>query len=160
MKKNIIMAIIAALTAMATYARNDSGTALVIESAAGDTAIFVLDEKPKLTFSGTSLFVTSATYEAEYVLSDLRRYSFRQMQSSGINAAESGMQNSVRQDGGKIIVSGIKPGTSVKVFSVSGMAVSSAYADAGGHANVDITSFPTGIYIVKYGDNAIKIRKL
>lgn len=160
MKKNIILAIAATLTAMAAHAGNDTKTALVIELAAGDTATFVLDEQPKLTFSDTSLYITSATYEAEYALNDLHRYSFRQVQSSGITATEAGRDGNLRQNGGTVTISGMAPGTAVKVYSTGGVAVSSASADSGGRVTVDIAPLPAGVYIVKYGDNTTKIRKL
>lgn len=132
--------------------------ALVVEMTDGSTVTFKLEEQPKLTFSGTNLVIESAVLETSYPLSDLKRYTFKFVEASGIDTVE-GNGTGVKQADGSITIDGITPGTAITVYSTSGTAVATAKAGGTGSATISTSPLPSGVYIIKYGDKTTKIRK-
>lgn len=158
MKNKIILsAILFCMTAVATHAEQKA-EALVIEFMSGETVSFILEEHPKLTFSGTELVITSPSYETSYPLSDLKRYTFKFVEVSGITSVQDNADG-IRQTDGTVIIDGAAPGTAITVYSSSGITAASVTADNTGRAVINTSPLPSGVYIIKYGDKTTKIRK-
>lgn len=158
MKKALISTLIlCALTMAAGHAENKA-EALVIELASGETATFILEERPRLTFTGEELTITSGDYETSYPLASLQRYTFKFAESSGITQSADKSQT-ITQTAGHIRLDGLSPGTQIKTFSVNGILVASDAADSNGSATISVSNLPKGVYIIKYGDKSTKIKK-
>lgn len=131
---------------------------LIIKLLDGESISFVLDECPKITFSGTEMIMTSELYETSYPLAELDNYKFGFKDASQIKNVESASEK-VFQTENMIIISGLNPQTDISVYSVNGISLFSAMADKHGEATVNLSGLPHGIYIVKYGNKSTKIQK-
>lgn len=156
MKKTLTI-ILCALGMASGYAGNKV-KALVVELTSGEKATFLLEERPRLTFTDKELTITSGEYQTVYQLSSMQRYTFKEMEPSGITQnTDNG--NTITQAAGRIRLDGLKPGTQVKTFAVNGILVASAVADDNGGATITVNNLPKGVYIIKYGDKSTKIKK-
>lgn len=159
MKKLTTLIVLAALAAATARAQGETTDALVIQMTTGETATFVLDERPKITFTPGNLVITSATYTTEYPLADLQHYTFKQVLASNIAQPETGGQPTIEQADGQIILGNLPSGTTVTVYSIGGMAISTLTATDDGRATISSAALAPGVYIIKYGDKSLKIRK-
>lgn len=158
--RKILATILLAVTATAAAnAQGDMTEALEIRLTTGETATFVLDKQPKITFSAGNLVITSPTYTTEYPLASLQRYTFKQVPASQITPPHADGQPSVSQTDGQIILSDLPADATVTVYSIDGMAISSPTTATDGHATIDTSTLTSGVYIIKYGNKSLKIRK-
>ena len=143
MKKLLLpmLMLIAALGASA------AGTALKVSFIDGKSVTYVLSEKPKVTFSGDNMNIVSSTASTSYQRSEISSITFVQAQSAisdiqANNTTYSFIDNVFESQGSEI-----------SVFSVRGSMV------AHGVNSLSLESLQSGIYIVKAGNQSIKICK-
>jgi len=131
---------------------------LVVKLLSGETAGYLLADKPKLTFEGTRLVIKSDSYEAAYELSQLESYYFRNTETDGIDVSDISWKGP-EVDGDRLSFSGLEAGTAVRVYSMAGVAVASTKVGKDGCAVVLLSDIPKGVYVVKYGNVSTKIQK-
>lgn len=128
---------------------------LVVNLNDGTNATFALADDPVITNTSSALQVKTAEKSIEVAFSDLKNYQF--------SDSEAGLSETVvSKDGyliqnGIIYLDGLKPQTAVNVFTLDGRLLSCTTADADGHADIDLSSVYSGVYIVTYNNKAIKI---
>lgn len=159
MRKLITSILLAVITTTATHAQDATTTGLVLQLTTGETATFVLDEQPKITFTADNLVITSPTYTTEYPLAGLQRYTFKQVPASHITSPTADNRPSITQTDGQIILDNLPAGTAVTVYSIDGMALSAPTTAPDGRATIDTSTLTSGVYIIKYGNKSLKIRK-
>ena len=159
MGKLITSILLAVITATAAHAQDATTTGLVLQLTTGETATFVLDEQPKITFTAGNLVITSPTYTTEYPLADLQRYTFKQVPASQITSPAADNRPSITQKDGQIVLDNLPADATVTVYSIDGMALSSPTTATDGHATIDTSTLTSGVYIIKYGNKSLKIRK-
>lgn len=158
MRKTLISTIILFALGIATGYAENKVKALVVELTSGETATFILEEKPRLTFTGEELMITSGEYETVYPLASLQRYTFKSVEASGMTQPADNTPT-MTQTAGHMRLDGLDPGTRIKTFSVNGILVASDVADSNGSATISVNNLPKGVYIIKYGDKSTKIKK-
>lgn len=141
----------ALLTALPTMADE----ALVVTDAEGNETVFVLADKPLVSFSQEAIIVVAGEKRVEYPLSDYRKFSIAGVASS-IGSEQLAASPTFRFDGG-IVAEGLVPGTQVMVYNINGMMAGSGTADADGRASVSING--SGTFVVKAGNKSFKFIK-
>lgn len=152
------MAVLLLFTAVAAFGSGLPNT-LVIKLRSGETANYLLTDKPKLTFEAARLVIKSDSYEVAYELSQLDRYYFSTTGTDGIGVSDVAGQ-AMDRNGDLLSFSGLKAGAEVAVYSAAGVAVAGAKAGSDGCAVISLSDMPGGVYVVKYGKVSTKIRKL
>ena len=94
---------------------------------------FVLADKPKVTFEGTSLKVTIDEIQDE---------------PAGIS-----------QEGDVLVISQVKAGATVSVFALDGKLVRQLKPQRSGTYRLNLSELPSGLYIVKADNTTYKITK-
>lgn len=61
--------------------------------------------------------------------------------------------------GNTVIVSGVAPGTTVSVYSISGVMVASADTNSDGEVTLDVNHLDAGVYVLVAGKNVVKFVK-
>ncbi len=120
--------------------------------------LFMLDEKPEITFSGSELTVKSEKTTAAFSLSDVLRFTYQKEDEAGINELQA---DEVALDyvNGTLIISNLKAGESVGVFALDGKQVQKLTARRAGTFRISLSAIPSGVYIVKAGVTSYKITK-
>lgn len=129
---------------------------LVLHQTNGTNVSIGFDEKPVLSVYVNGVRLATSTYDVCYENNQVKSFEIVDT-NTGINDIAEHTKPSLSN--GQISVDNAKSGTEVMVYSTQGMLVSKVAADENGHANVNLSSLPTGVYVVKVGNNSYKFMK-
>lgn len=139
------------------FAASASVNYLIVNEGRWDVRAFTLKDltEIKLTDSGLS-FVGKEKGEISFA--DLVSFNFADSAPAAVEAvpSEEGAIG-VKQNGGLLTVSGLPEGESLGIYSVDGKL--SLFRDAYNGEALDVSRLPSGIYIVRVGNQAMKFIK-
>ncbi len=122
---------------------------------------FVLADKPKVTFEGTSLKVTcekNASASYTFNLSDVIRFAYDAKSATGIDEIQDEPAG-ISQEGDVLVISQVKAGATVSVFALDGKLVRQLKPQRSGTYRLNLSELPSGLYIVKADNTTYKITK-
>jgi hypothetical protein len=131
---------------------------LVIETKDHVQTTYMLAEKPEVRFEGTSLRVVSAKADVTYQLTDILRFTYEKRSVTGVSELQSAPATIDYEDG-ELVISGIKAGGAVSIYSLDGKLVRQLTARHAGTYRLSLSALPKGVYIVKADNATYKILK-
>ena len=137
------------LSALSAYAEDAQ---LIIKQKSGNETVLELSSNPIITFEGEDMVVTNDVTTFIVPLSDVDDYVF--------NTTPTNIQRQVIEPtlhGSHLIFRGLPHGAEVNIYSVDGKRVGTQNADGIGSADVDLSKFPKGTFIIGTSKNRIKI---
>ncbi len=161
MARRILLALLLSVTATACLHADDTvwGTGLVVTTTDGQKLAYPLDDKPKVTFSGRNLVLTTGSTEITLSREKVRAFSYEKIPVSGINAIPETICDARFLPDGTLHVSGCDRDSRIEIFGVDGILLCTMNADSKGNADMSASDLPAGIYLVKAGDVSYKIMK-
>lgn len=137
----------------------DASNVLVLHWASGATTTFVLvDDEPRLTFNGDSIFVTTANSESHVGMSEVSGFSYvLDSQATAINSVQNGHVISLKDN--RLDVCGLPSGSEVKVFDTAGRLYKSIKVGQDGRCSLSIDSLSKGVYIIRVLNFTTKITR-
>lgn len=152
--------IIGALIApMMSFADTTQEKAIRVSFLDGVVHTFILSSTPVITFTNAGETVTFSTADGNsmsYHFSDIKNYTFINEDSSVTNISAT-TSAGVKINGTKVSVSGLNPGSSVRVFDIYGKELINVSADNDGFAEVSLDHLSAGVYIINHGTASVKI---
>ena len=137
-----------------------SGKTLVVLTKDGAKTEFLLGDNPKVLFEGKDLRITSAKADVTYALADILRFTYVNTNPTGINElAEMDDPTEVSYQDGTLVLSQLKEGAVVGVYSLDGKLVQQLRAGHRGTFRLNLSMLPKGVYIVKADTITYKIMK-
>lgn len=131
---------------------------LVVETKDHVKTAYMLADKTQVRFAGTNLRVVSTKADVTYQLSDILRFTYETRSTTGISELRT-TQAEVDYKDGQLVISGIKAGGSVNVYSLEGKLVKQLTAQRSGTYRLSLASLSKGVYIVKADNVTYKIMK-
>ena len=128
----------------------------------GTSVYFLLAEKPYITFRNDEMKIVSDTDEAVVKRTLVERFEFVDEMPTGIENVEEQdeqLRAKFRLDGDAVYITGLESGSKVVLYAMDGRVVNSSVAAADGCVTLSLNNLPSGIYIVKYNETAIKFIK-
>ena len=136
----------------------DSQNTLVVKLKNGAETTFFLKDKPNVTFEGTDLKVVSNKETVTFALSDVLRFTYVKKDPSGIDETVVD-PTEVSYEDGVLIISQLKQGASVDIYSLDSKLVRQLKAYRSGTYRLNLSELPTGLYLVKADNITYKIMK-
>ena len=136
----------------------DSQNTLVVTLKNGAETAFFLKDQPNVTFEGTNLKVVSQKETVTFTLSDVLRFTYVKKDPSGIDETVVD-PTEVSFEGGVLVISQLKQGASVDIYSLDGKLVRQLKAHHSGTYRLGLSELPTGLYLVKADNITYKIMK-
>ena len=130
-------------------------TTLVVELRDGNTAKFLLADKPKITFTAELMSVVSESLSMEFDRSDIKKYRFVKEVSTFVEAI-AGSKAVVENN--TLIVSGVSNDVVVTIYNSNGMFVKKAAA-IDGVCSISLNNLATGSYRVTFDNTLFKFLK-
>jgi len=156
--------IVSALMLLPAMSRADDTTTtvqyLVVTQNDGSVTKFALTDVPVVSFDGDSIEVTAAGEVLKFDLIGVSGYTFSEEDvTTGVNSptVDAGDTTKPSFKAGSAGFSGLKNGSTILVYTITGKAVAAVTADAEGNATVDLSQLPKGIYIIKTPGKSYKI---
>ena len=122
------------------------------------TVLFALAEKPVTTFSNNMLVIKTSTATVEYPLAEVQRYTYEGVET-GIESIDSDNGVLVKQEKNKLSLANLKAGAEVRLYNSSGSLLQIVKSNGTEPVVISLSSRPQGVYIVKSGNEAIKLMK-
>lgn len=135
----------------------DNPVTLVVLTRDNAQHMFVLADKPEVTFEGIDLVVTCENSTTTFALADVIRFTYL----NATDAVEELTEDATTIDfkDGMVVINQLKEGASVAVYSVDGKLVRQLTARDTGNYSLNLSELPIGVYIVKADRVTYKIAK-
>ena len=161
-KKTVLTLMLSALLMSMPIAMKaaDKVNILVVQTKSGDHQFVLSQDKPQVSFEGTSLKVTcdKASASATFQLADVVRFVYKNADPSGIDELANPDAGLSYEDG-TLVISQIKAGETVSIYSTDGRLQQQLKATHSGTYRLSLASLPFGVYLVKTGTLTYKITK-
>lgn len=134
----------------------DTGVVLWHESGGSD--VFLLADKPVISYRGDSIVLKTETAEVAYPVAGISRITFEDT-TTGIGSVSVAKNNGIvaKVLGDGVEIWGMEPHSNVSVYTVSGTQIGSYTADGDGHLAISLDNQAKGIIIIKTVKSSIKI---
>lgn len=161
MIKRLLLLLYVITLAFVPYAANGKNTLIVLTKDNVTHQFVLAQDKPSVTFEGTSLKVTceNVSATATFALSDIVRFTYKDSNPSGIDEVNAGEDTGLDYVGGTLVISQVKAGDSVGIYTTDGRQVQKLDVKRSGTYRLSLSSLPTGVYVVKTGTLTYKITK-
>lgn len=135
----------------------DNPVTLVVLTRDNAKHMFVLADKPNVTFEGEDLVVTCVNSTTTFALPDVIRFTYLY----ATDAVEELKADDTTVDfkDGMIVINQLKANATLAVYSVDGRLVRQFTARDSGSYSLDLGELPTGVYIIKADRVTYKIAK-
>lgn len=144
------------LLLFATALQAVADTALVVEKHDGTKETFLLSEIPEIKTKGDTCVFITANATVEILRTDIDYIHFDNIVSA-IHAPMGKSDITVKfLNNHTVQIAGVES-QRIAVYDISGRAVNATVSTAADTTTVSLTALPRGAYIVKYGNNSIKI---
>ena len=150
--KKLILSLLVALGFTATASATDDALNLTMKN--GTVHSFLLAEKPVITMDNGKLNVATDNATATYNLYDVSQYTFGN--PTAIKGV--GTSDSISRNGDDILFGGVDA-KKVSVCTLDGSCVNAIVSSTANGTIVSLSNLPSGVYIVKADNVAIKINK-
>lgn len=158
MKKLLLSICFLFALALTCNAQNKQN-ALVIRLLNGESATYLLEEQPRISFDATDLVIAWGEYEARYSVKELERYFFKHIENTGVKNPNEELL-SLHQSENSLTITGMNQTHTVSIYTPAGITMGTHKPNSEGEATIQMADFAPGIYIVKYGNKTTKIKKL
>ena len=122
----------------------------------GEKVYFELDAEPETTFSGSYMIIKTLDSELFYPKTNVVRYTFEGVQS-GIELLPDEYAVKISRNEHSVTFKNLKEGTEVRLYGVNGILLEAKRAEQGKTITLSAANYPSGIYIIRYGSENIKI---
>lgn len=139
----LLTALLLPLCAMATE------STLVVELTSGETANYLLQEKPVLTFNGTQLTITTEAVQTSYERALVKKYYFIG-DFTGVKEAAKNAVVYKQTDADHLEISGLSQSDRITVCDMAGRQCGSI-SHSGNTAIVSLSGQQRGVYLIRVG---------
>ena len=131
---------------------------LVVWAKDGTKVAYALADKPKVTFTGTDLVITSNGIEVNYALENMVRFTYEDFSQTGITNLKNG-EISCKLNGEALLFPSLKANSTVSLYSANGTLVFKQIVRKDGEYSFPISNLNTGVYMVNVNGLTYKIVK-
>ena len=156
MRRIITLSLFVFMAFMTATAQN--GPQLKVWKKDGSTVLYALSEQPVTTFSDNKLVIKTSNTTVEYPLAEVQRYTYEGVET-GIESIDSDNGVLVKQEKNKLSLANLKAGAEVRLYSSSGSLLQIVKSNGTEPVVISLASRPQGVYIVKSGNETIKLMK-
>ncbi|MBR2203547.1 MAG: hypothetical protein IJ914_05090 [Prevotella sp.] len=152
--KKKLFAVLALLLGVSMGARADVVKYLVLSTTDGQQVIALADN-PVMTVSGGVLKVSVGGVEkVSTSLANVREYTFQDQRATAISEI---LADGYNLSEGHVFMSNVKAGETITVYGADSRRVSAQRVAADGRVDIDLTTLPKGVYIIKSPTTSIKV---
>ena len=147
-----VLLLLFALKASATV----NNRTLVVELCDGNTASFLLADKPKITFTAQLMCIVSESLSMDFDRSDIRKYRF--INDDVTTSVKTSSKADAKVAVNTLLLNGVDEGTTIVIYNANGMIVKQTVA-VDGNCTISLDSLATGAYIVTFNNTTFKFLK-
>ena len=150
-----ILTVLLLLIAFKASATSDN-TTLVVELHDGNTANFLLADKPKITFTAQLMSIVSDALSMVFDRSDVKMYRF--VNEDVTTSVKPAVKADAKVSDNTFLLSGVDAGTAIVIYNANGMVVKQAAA-VDGNCTISLDGLAVGTYMVTFNNTTFKFVK-
>lgn len=131
---------------------------LILWSKDGTKVAYALAEKPKITFTGTDLVITSKGVEVNYSLENMARFTYEDNTAMAITNLQTGM-TSFKLDVESMLFPSLNANSTVSLYSLNGTLVFNKTIQKAGEYFFPLSGLNAGVYVVTVNGLTYKFLK-
>lgn len=151
LKRKIILILLTFCSVLPSVASDH----IKVTNAHDEAVYFAIDEQPTVTFTASSLVITTIKSTIEYPIAEYRAFTFEEPTTNDITSTT---YEPVFNIGSSLVAEGLQPGSAVSVCDVSGLVIGRAKASNDGKVEIPLNN-QKGIFIVKTTSRTFKFIK-
>lgn len=133
---------------------------LIVTLTSGDKVEYQFADEPVMTFDGENLQLDSNAGNRLYQpVSEVVNITFAAEESGLDKTVAAEKRIKIAYDGATLAISGLNQATVVSVYSVAGVAVATATADADGAVSIPVDNLASGVYVASSKEHTFKFVK-
>lgn len=148
--KNIFLTVVALWIVQTANAQTQT---LVLHHADGTSTDVELYVKPRISFVGNKLLVTSPVLNLEYALGDVVRYSFK---GNGTAVESIVAEADCEQQDGRLVFSGVTTADRIAVYTANGVRVPVKVVIEADRGVIPLTALPHGACMISVNGKTAK----
>lgn len=157
MKQRLILFLLS-LFALGAWAQQ-TGPRLVVWQKNGEKVYFQLDDLPETTFEDGLLVIKCQGQAAvQYQLENVLRYTYENVVSA-IDLQPNERSVMLNRQGDTVTLQNLPAGTIARLYAANGALLETAEANSGQPLTLSVSQRPAGVYLVKVGNQTIKLLK-
>ena len=121
--------------------------ALIVEQQNGSTTVFLLSEKPEMTFADHVLQIGVNGKTTSFEIEKVQQFYFKNISSGVSPLAANGLRIYSPSDD-KIVIEGIDEKDAVSLYTIEGVAYANCVSTQNRTAEVSLASLPKGTYLI------------
>lgn len=133
-------------------------TNLVVWTKDGTKVAYALRERPKITFTGTDLVITTQAIEVNYPLVNMARFTYEAAQPDAITNLQTDESPFVMK-GESLLFPSLKANSTIFVYATNGMLVFKKTVVQAGEYGLPLSALKAGLYMVNVNGITYKIVK-
>ena len=132
---------------------------LVVLKKSGGKDYYYLSDTPVTTFKSGNLVITTSSTEVSYPLATIQRYEYDSVDDDIDELApEAGNDVHVLRDGNTLTLTNLREGTTASLYGSNGQLLET-FKGQGRPVIISVDARPDGVYMVKTGNQTIKLIK-
>lgn len=132
---------------------------LIVWKADGSKTYYELNDMPETTFENGNLVIKTKSASVSYPLTEVLRYTYDGLSTKGVSEARSVSKALVKREPNTVTLANLKEGTVVQLFNSDGMLLDTKTSNGKGHVVISVAAQPSGVYLVKYESQTLKLIK-
>lgn len=136
----------------------DFNMQLVIWAKDGTRVVYILEEKPKITFTETDLVVTVKSIEVNYALENLAHFTYESSDNTAIKILETD-ETLFKLKGESLFFPALKSNSSIAIYTVNGALVMKKTIQDNGEYALSLSNLNSGVYLIDVNGLTYKIIK-
>lgn len=157
MKTRRMLLALCLLVGTLTAAAQSDSPKLVVWQKNGEKVVFDLDKLPETTFGGGVLTIKTTTATVAYQLSNILRYTYENVKETGVELQPADRSIKINERGDEVVFRNLKPGSVVTLYDLRGQLLEQRKAESLSPLTISVQNRPGGVYIVKSGNETIKL---
>ena len=158
MKQRLFLLLLQIIICMTACAQN----AIAVYQKDGQIVKFAFTENPVVTYSGNDVVLTTTKTTVQYPIYMLQKIAFDvEVTATDVKELEQDAKPAMqfRFEGGMLVITGGEAGSTVSLYSLSGVMEGQYRLDSDGRATIPLQQLGKSLYIVKNNRVTFKFRK-
>ena len=153
-----LLSLFLVLTGAQSSLADEAKQTLMLELRDGSRVAYYLESRPKVTFSGSNLCLSTFDVEVSYPFDEVCKYTFEMINPSSVSAPSNG-SSAVQVNSNGVQFFGLSSDAEVSVYTADGRRILMRCADSNGNCSVSFEMMQTGVYVIQYEKSSLKITK-
>ena len=130
---------------------------LIVWKTDGSKVFYELNDMPETTFENGNLVIRTQSASVEYPLTEVLKFTYDGLSKKGVSEARSVNKALVKREPNTVTLANLKEGSVVQLFNSDGTLLDTKTSNGMDNVVISVAPYPSGVYLVKYESQTLKL---